>query len=219
VTAVESARFSYDLVREGTDGNHEADQRNLRLAYNLNHSDDVTTELGASIQTGRIPNDNTGLTGSHSAVSLHLDGSYGRWNLMAQFIRQHNHLRNDALLNSSPTGAFMTMGAYDAPYQVASDLDLYTVGASYTLHLSVWNLDSISFYVDYSLLDKQASGFLDTEQRVIGAAVAAGRFYTYFDFASGRNHPWLGPVWTTALASGGYDSWHTRLNVNVGYYL
>jgi hypothetical protein len=40
---------------------------------------------------------------------------------------------------------------------------------------------------------------------------------TYVDLATGRNQPFIGPDYTNALARGA-EGFHTRFNVNVGYY-
>ena len=49
--------------------------------------------------------------------------------------------------------------------------------------------------------------------------VTAGRLLTYFDFAFGKNHPWLGPDYGSALAAGDPNAdWELRFNINIGYY-
>jgi len=215
----DSARYSYDLVREGTNGNRERDQFNVRIARNLVHSNDMKAELGLSLQYGSVTNRNTGKTGDQSALAVHLNANWGRWNLMLQGAQYTNDVKNDPLLDASPDGSFVVMGAYDAAYNVASDGGLYSVGIAYSLPVSLGPVSNLTFYNDYSLLSKDNASFSNTRQNVLGVAIAAGKFYTYVDMATGKNHPWLGGDWVNGLAAGvAGDGWHTRFNINVGYY-
>ena len=215
----DSARYSYDLVREGTNGNRENDQFNVRIARTLTHSKDIKAELGMSLQYGSVANRNTGKSGDQSALAVHLNANWGRWNLMLQGVRYSNDVKNDPLLDASPDGSFVVMGAYDAAYNVASDGELYSVGIAYSLPVTLGPVSNLTFYNDYSLLRKDQASFSDTRQNVLGMAIAAGKFYTYVDIATGKNHPWLGGDWVNGLAAGvAGDGWHTRFNINVGYY-
>jgi hypothetical protein len=217
--SVDSARYSYDLVREGTNGNRERDQFNIRLTRTLVHSGDRKTEIGLSLQHGTVPNSNTDLDGDQSAIALHLNANWGRWNLMLQGVNYKYDVRNDPVADASPDGSFVVMGAYDAAYNVASDGALYSVGVAYSLPVSLVWITNLIFYNDYSWLRKDNVSFSDTRQNVLGMAITAGKFYVYVDIASGRNHPWLGGDWVNGLAVGDAgDGWHTRFNINVGYY-
>jgi hypothetical protein len=216
----DSARYSYDLVREGTEGNAEEDQLNFRLAYTFQHKEDYSTELGLSLMTGRVPNNNPlGSTGDRDAFAVHLNGYYDRWNVMLQVIRYDFDVENDPILDASPDGSFVTMGAYDAAYHVASKATIYTAGLAYTLPVDWGSIKSLTFYNDFSLMTKDESGFHDSLQNVIGCGVDASPFYIYIDVAMGWNHPWLGGDWTDGLASGGQGTgWNTRFNINIGFY-
>ena len=215
----DSARYSYDLVREGNNGNREKNQFNVRIARTLVYSKNIKTELGLSVQYGSVTNRNTGKTGDQSALAVHLNANWGRWNLMLQGAQYTNDVKNDPVLDASPDGSFVVMGAYDAAYNVASDGGLYSVGIAYSLPVSLGSVSNLTFYNDYSLLSKDNASFSNTRQNVLGMAITAGKFYIYVDMATGKNHPWLGGDWTNGLAAGeAGDGWHTRFNINVGYY-
>lgn len=216
----DSARYAYDLVREGTNGNAERNQFNGRLAYTMEPREGYSTEIGVSLMVGDISNDNPlGGDGSRYAMAAHLVGNYDRWNLMLQAIHYNFDLNNDPNRDASPNGSFVVLGAYDAEYYVASVASVYTAGLAYTLPVDWQRIKSLTFYNDFSLMDKQESDFHDSMQNVLGCAVDAEPFYIYIDLAMGKYHPWLGGDWTTALASGGLESdWHTRFNINVGLY-
>jgi hypothetical protein len=216
----DSARYSYDLVREGTEGNAERGQLNLRLAYTFQRTEDYSTELGLSLMTGRVSNNNPlGGSGDRHAFAVHLNGNYDRWNLMLQAIRYDFDVENDPNLDASPDGSFVTKGAYDAAYHVASEATIYTGGVAYTLPVTWGSIKSLRFYDDFSLMTKDERGFRDSLQNVIGCSVDASLLYVYIDVATGRNHPWLGGDWTDGLASGGEETgWNTRFNINIGFY-
>ncbi len=211
----DSARYSYDLVTEGLAQNEEKNQFNLRYAYTWTHSENHASELGVSLQLGQIHNRLTHDDGNQYAVALHLNETWNRWNAMFEIIRYENSLRN-------PIGQrddFVLMGAYDFPYQVASSASIYTVGIGYTIPIKDSFVDSVTFYDDFSFMHKDKADFLSSWQNVVGASVSAGNFFIYFDVASGRNHSWLGPDWTESFSSGGDDNWHTRFNINIGFYI
>lgn len=217
----DSARYSYDLVREGTDRNAERDQFNLRLTYTFQHRKACSTEIGLSLMAGRVANDNRlGGWGHRHAFAVHLNGNYDRWNLMLQALNYEFDVDNDPDLDASPDGTFVTMGAYDASYHVASKATILTAGLAYKLPVDWKSIKSLTFYNDFSLMVKNESGFRDSLQNVIGCAIDASPFFIYIDFAMGRRHPWLGGDWTDGLADGGGESgWHTRFNINIGIYL
>ena len=221
-----SSRYSYDLVPttveelgyaglEEARANEEANQFNGRLAYGWTFAGEGTVEVGLSGQWGQIYNARTDRFGSHWASGVHLDATVARWNLIAAAIRYEVHPEN-------PVGVdrrFVVMGAYDAPYKVASEANLYLAGLAYTIPVDWGPIRSIQLYDDYTSMAKSEAGYETSRQNVLGSAISAGPLYVYLDLASGNNHPWLGPDYGVALAEGGSDDeWHTRFNINIGYY-
>ncbi len=211
----DSARYSYDLVVEDDDTNEEKNQFNLRYAYTWTHSDNHSTELGASLQYGKVYNRTTHDNGNQYAGALHLNEKWTQWNVMLELVRYEYSLRNPAGMNED----YVLMGAYDFPYQVASSASIYTAGISRTFPLDNAMVDSVTLYDDFSFMDKDENNYFDSWQNVVGASVSAGNFFIYFDLASGRNHAWIGPDWTEAFSAGGDDEWHTRFNINIGFYI
>lgn len=209
----DSARYSLDPVDEGTaQGLEEEHQGNIRVAYTMDHSDSHSTEVGTSLEVGGIQNDYD--DGIHYAAAVHVNETYGRWNLMLEAIRYEY----SALDGDPDGGQSITMGSYDYPYNVASSGNLYSAGLAYGLPVEWGPITKLTFYNDFSILNKDDSGYSDSMQNVLGCSISAGRFFTYVDIASGKNQPWLGPNWSNGLASGGDDGWSTRFNINVGFY-
>ena len=208
-----SSRYSYDLVAD----NEEINQGNLRVAYNLG-----SNEIGISGQYGQLFNNRTEEFGHHYAAAAHLDSDIGPFNLKLQAL----HYLYDPDEYSGEEG-MVTMGAYDFPYQVAAGGEMYTAGLSYKLDVDWGPLSSLTFYNNFTYFDKADPDFKNSQMNVAGFMGEMESIYFYFDAASGQSHPWIGPVWSEALARGiGEDpeeddpesTWATRFNLNVGYY-
>lgn len=208
-----SSRYSYDVVGQ----NEEVNQGNARVAYTLG-----TTEIGISGQYGQLYNNVTKKFGNHYALAAHLEGNYGPFNVKAQALRYHYN--PDQTVGGNP---FVQMGAYDFPYQVAKKGRMLIGGLSYNLAVDWGPVNSLTIYNDFTYFDKARDNFQDSKMNVFGVLIDAGKVYTYVDLASGQSHPWIGPVWSQALARGPGPNpetndpnpeWSTRLNLNIGYY-
>lgn len=211
----DSARYSYDVVKSPNSDNHEEHQVNTRLSYTFNHGMDAVSELGISLQAGRIPNDVTGRRGSQLAAAVHWDGNYGPWNIKLQSLWYRYDL-------ASPPGVdsrIVVMGAYDFPYNVAAEGHMHTIGVSYYWDIDYGWLQGITAYNDYSYLVKSETGFADSQHNIAGLSLDLSPFFVYADVAVGKHNAWIGPDFTDALGDGGTDSgFNTRLNLNIGLY-
>ena len=222
----DSARYSYDVVRtnasessslgiNGPTGNQEINQFNGRLAYTVAHQGESQTEIGLSAEWGQLYNSTTADTGDHWAAALHVNGFYGRFNVMFEVLGYGFRPENPVGQNDD----IIVMGAYDAPYKVAAEGAVALLNVAYKLPVDRGPLDSIVFYNNYSYLAKSESRFEDSQQNVLGVLFNTGRLLTYVDFASGKNQPWLGPNYGAALAEGDpAANWEHRFNINIGYY-
>ena len=221
-----SARYSYDVVPVrstnateaylGVDqANSETNQLNARVAYLFTHGATASTELGLSAQVGRLYNAVTQRTGPRWAAAAHLEGNYGPFKLKLEAM--HYVFRP-----ANPEGedtSFVTLGAYDAPYKVASQGTIVAAGASYGWPLDGSLLTRIAVYNDFSLLKKVKAGYATSYQNTTGALFVTGPVFTYVDLAFGQNHPWLGPNYGDALVAGSPTApWEARFNINTGYY-
>lgn len=235
-SSIGSARYSYDVVHTNASElgyadsetaplgfehdpqerrqNSTSNQLNARGTYTLDVGP-VRTELGASAQASQLYNAGTRENGHHWAAAVHADLSLNGWNLKLQALRYEYHPQNP----EGQDDRFVVMGAYDAPYKVASKADNYLAGLSYSLPVNIDPISSITFYNDYSLLAKHEDTYYDSQQNVTGMMLSAGQLFTYVDMARGRNHAWFGTRYGSAFAEGDPDAgWNTRFNINVGYY-
>jgi hypothetical protein len=153
--------------------------------------------------------------GDHSALAAHYELNKGKWNVKAQFITATHNPENAAGENRD----VIAMAAYGVPYQVAADFNMYTLGISRNVPVKFGPVSNLQFYNDFAYMEKKAAGFTDSYMNVTGVLVSAGNLYTYFDYAAGYNHSWLGGNFVDDFAKGNPDAeWEARFNINIGYY-
>ncbi len=218
---VSDSRYSYDVGSIDFDGdgnldyrNKEVNQVNAKINY-LFSGKTTKHKLGASIQYGGLYNLDTENMGSHYAIAMHYELFVGHFDVKAQLSKYKYNPENPL----GEASNIIAMTAYGAPYLVASEGSTYTLGAAYNIPVKWHPVSSIQIYNDFGYIDKNESNFENTLMNVTGALITAGNVYTYVDFAAGKNQPWLGPVWTDALATGTANAnWEMRFNINIGYY-
>ncbi|MTI20676.1 hypothetical protein E1176_06555 [Fulvivirga sp. RKSG066] len=218
---VSNSRYSYDIASIDLDGdgdlevrNKEVNQVNAKLVYKIGPTE-FQHHLGASLQYGGVYNLDTEDLGSHHALALHYELKANRFTLKSQVT---NYKKETANPDPQPENLF-AMTAYGAPYQVAAEAITYTVGLSYSLPVDWKPISNLEFYNDFGVMDKTEESFENSYMNVAGVLITAGSIYTYVDFASGKNHPWLGPVWEEAFSTGTAGAnWEMRFNINLGYY-
>lgn len=210
-----TARYSYDIVPGGNQTNVETNQFNLRFARTLVY-ESGSAEAGISLQRGGIYNQVSGDMGHTTAAALHVDADIRRLNIKAQAAWYRHNARDD----EGNRVDVVKMAAYGVDaYDVAAEAVIYQVGVSYSLPVDIGPVSDITFYENYAYTKKAESGFYDTQQNVLGFLVTAGMVYTYFDIASGKNHPWLTSDFGQGLGRGRENPrWNTRFNINIGFY-
>ncbi|MFO8085411.1 MAG: hypothetical protein R6U27_13955 [Desulfobacterales bacterium] len=207
-------RYSYDVVRALGQENEETNQFNLRLAYTFKHGSFGSTELGVSGQWGQLYNNTTDDEGDHWAAAAHLNGFYGPFNLMLEAIRYEYNPENPPGIDND----IIMMGAFADAFPVAAEGSIYVANLSYNFPVDWGPITSLTFYDDYSILVKDESDFENSQINTLGCLISANPVYVYVDLIMGKNMIYLdGPQDSLAAGNRGHG-WHTRFNVNVGYY-
>lgn len=219
----DSARYSYDVVLTTPDeitgvmaqSNDEVNLLNLRAVHEAAWRQ-MRLQTGASLQYGGLYNHVTRRMGDRFAFAGHLDGTFAeRWSLKLLAMQYQFRPQNLEGMDSR----FVSMGAYDAPYKVAASGQVYVVGLAYRIPVSWGPVTAIQLYDDFSWLSKTPEGYASSQMNVLGVMLSAGPVVTYLDLAAGRNHPWLGADYASALAEGNADArWEARVNLNMGLY-
>jgi hypothetical protein len=215
-----SDRYSYDVVAErdpadGTfddpsDPGHagsEVGETNTfvaRVAHTLTHSDTASTEIGFSTLYGAL-HDDVDDVGDYNAAAIHLNGTYGPWNIQLQATQYEYDMDSGA--------ERMAVGAYAFYDTIAAEATTYTANVAYSMPVSWGPVTNLTFYNDYSLVTDKSADLADTTMNVTGMAVSAGGVYAYFDYIVAENQPFIGGT----MDSTGSES-ANRFNINVGYY-
>ncbi|PZX55929.1 hypothetical protein LV84_02291 [Algoriphagus ratkowskyi] len=208
-TEISPSRYSYDIAGR----NKEANQINGKFVYKFGK--EYLSRVGISLQYGGLYNLDTEEMGNHSALSIHYELTKGLWDVKVQFISAAHNPENAA----GESREIVSMAAYGAPYQVASDFTIYTLNVARNVPVEWGPVSSLKFYNDFAFMGKNVSGFTDSFMNVTGVLVAAGNVYTYIDYAAGYNHSWLGGNFVDDFAKGNPNAtWEARFNVNLGYY-
>ena len=212
--SLDSARYSYDVVRRDGDGAgfEETHQFNLRLVY----STDGIGDLGASFQYGMLKGKNVDDDGAgHYAVSGHARTPIGDFTLFSQITYYEYDITDDTPWG---TGELIPMGAYDYAALVASRAVVPALSLSYggidTSGIS-W-LDGVTPYVEWSSIIKRAEGHNDSSMFTVGAAWARGGWYIYTDLAFSDGNYFVGD--TGDFGANADNEWQKRFNINFGYY-
>lgn len=213
---VSDSRYSYD-VSSSADGlyrNKEVNTFNFKLARKIAGSNS-NHMIGVSAEYGGIYNLDTEKTGNHYALAVHYELNAGNFNLKVQATKFDYNTKNP----EGQSNDVIAMTAYGYPYMVAAEATTYTIGPAYSVPVKWGPISNLQFYNDFGYMDKANDEFEDSFMNITGVLVTAGNVYTYVDLAQGKDHPWIGPVWTDALSTGTPDAeWETRFNINIGYY-
>ena len=212
----DAQRYSYDVVPTGR-GLSEENQFNGKVAYSVNHGDLGFTKVGVSGQWGQLLNENNGDTDSHYALAGHVQGRYGGFGAKLEVAQQ-------TLNPPVPTGQsdeFVTMGAYNGTYQVASEHTVYSSSLSYRFPVELGPISQIKPYYDFSMVTKDVDGWNDNVSHITGFLTSAGPMFIYTDLIVSKGHPFNQPfddTFSTVMAQQADNTWRTAFNVNIGLY-
>lgn len=76
-----------------------------------------------------------------------------------------------------------------AAYHVATKRSMYVIGASYSKEVDWRPVSNLTFYNNYTYMDKSNETVNDSQHNVLGFMITAGNVYAYVDIASGKNQP------------------------------
>ena len=211
------ARYSFDIVDARHDPNYfgnqtptgyaERGQFNLRAVRSFPDLA-LPTDLGTSLQLGHFDGRGGMNDAWPFAASLHSLSTLGPWALKLQATHYDYDSAEDHI-----TGGF-----YDYTTDIASEGTLLSAALSYTWEKPVSWLDSITFYNDFSVIRKYASGYHDSALNVLGAGIARGGWYIYVDWAYSNGNEFVGDFRPGMLSDNPDSDWQSRYNINFGYY-
>lgn len=203
------SRFGYDVVGR----NKKINQGNGNLVYKTLGA--VKQRIGISAQYGGLYNLDTRETGNHYAGALAYEAEYQKWNLKASFTHAIFNPRNA----EGESNQVIQMAAYGAPYEVATNFDIYTAGLSRNFDVNWGMLNNFTAYNDFGYMKKKVREFEDSYMNVTGVRTSIGPIVTYIEYVVGYNHSWFGGNFIDDFSRGNPDAKvQSRFNINFGYY-
>lgn len=204
-------RSSYDPVAVGAAANEETNTFVGRLAYTIGNHSICENEIGVSAKRGQLFNVDTEQNGSVWAGAVHFDSHCGRWNFQIETARYGFDPANPA---GVPTDT-ITLGGFGGSFAAAASGNLYVANVAYNLPVTWPALKLLTCYNDFSQLDKNIPGAMNSAIDTTGCLIHVGPTYTYIDLIRAHNMVYFG---NGSLAGGGVGGWKTRFNVNFGIY-
>ncbi len=208
-------RYAYDALGVRLSGEGVYDTPNVaisehntlavRVARKYSLAAEQSLEWGLSAQSGKLV-DSTHSVGSREAFAVHGVYRHNNWTVMTQVSDYRYHIDD-----ISEDG--IVVGAYAFYDTIPSKARLYTANIAYSMPVQIGPVSNLTFYNDYSLMTNKSGGYADTVMNVLGVAVSAGGLYTYIDWVTAKNQPFIGGTMV-----GNDDSTKTRININFGYY-
>lgn len=210
-TYATSVATADDYVVDGSD-NHERDILVARLARNLKLGA-WQSELGASLLTSTLENQDTGDSGRRNALAVHYLGKNGPWGVQLQAARQDMRPENPG------SDELVSFGSFDGTFNVAAKGDLYVADLSYAIAGTFGWFSGVKVYGNYSLFDKDESSFEDSQRFILGTSFSLKDLWIAVEWLHGKHDPYIGGgSYTQSLGAGGSDRWENQLYANIGYY-
>lgn len=209
-TGREDGRYSFDVATTAELPFRERERIVGRLERRIEHGG-WNTRLGGSLSFGEVERRPDGARFDHHAAALHVESRRGPLELEAQWARYDYGVPAD-----DGRGERIALTAFLFPFEIAAEADVITANAAWTFEEAGW-FDSITCYNDYSTTRARGAGLADSVQNVTGCSFARGVMYTYVDWIAGRNM-WFAGGPGIGIDAGESDRWHSRLNINVGFY-
>lgn len=200
-------RYSFDLAAVDGQRADENGQINLRAERTL-HFASSKLKLGASAQIGRLYRYDSKTHDSRWAGALHADWSNDAgWQVQLQ----EAHYKYDTGTDT------VELSAFQFPFPVASEADVVSLNLAKTFTVNNDFVDTVTCYNDHTQTLASGQGVDNSIQNVTGCLLVKGGLYTYIDWIAGKN------MWFAGGDGIGFDSpdntgWHSRLNINIGYY-
>ena len=200
-------RYSFDVADTPQRPYRERQRVHLRYenTRTLNGGDLL---LGASGFSGRVQNTQTGQHSGHHGAALHAQWKRDGWTTQLQWARYRY----------SVPGGRIALSAFQAPFEIAAEADVPSANLAYSFGRQRW-LDDVTCYNNLSMTRpvRRHQGVRDSWQNVTGCSLQKGVMLTYVDWIAGKNM-WFAGGDGIGLDTGGPSRWHSRLNLNIGFY-
>lgn len=202
-----SDRYSFDVADTAARPYRERQRVHVRYEHTGAFAEGEL-RLGASGFSGRVQNTQTRRHSGHHAAAVHAQWKRDGWTTQLQWARYRY----------SVPGGRIAMSAFLAPFEIAAEADVPSANLAYSFGQQRW-LDDVTCYNNLSMTRPvhRSEGVRDSWQNVTGCSLQKGIMLTYVDWIAGRNM-WFAGGDGIAIDEGGPSRWHSRFNLNIGFY-
>lgn len=200
-------RYSFDVA--DTDAYPYRERHRVNLRYERRYSvGEGTLLLGASAFSGHVLNVDNRRRHRYGSAALHAQWSRGSWTSQLQWARYRYDVPGDRI----------AMSAFMFPFEIAAEADVPTANIAYSFGKHGW-LDDVTCYNNFSktVPYHDRPGVRASTQNVTGCSVKKGAMLTYLDWIAGKNM-WFAGGNGIAIDDGDRSRWHSRFNLNIGFY-
>ncbi|MBB5941633.1 hypothetical protein [Xanthomonas sp. 3307] len=202
-----TARYSFDVAETARYPYREYHRLNVRYEHRVDLAHGSLL-LGASAFSGQILDVEDRRRYGHRGAALHAQWSSGGWTSQVQWARYRYAVPSDRI----------AMSAFLAPFEIAAEADVPTANIAYSFGKGRW-LDDVTCYNNFSMTlpTHDRPDLRSSAQNVTGCSIKKGVMLTYLDWIAGRNM-WFAGGDGIAIDDGDRSRWHSRFNLNIGFY-
>lgn len=200
-------RYSFDVAQTDALPYRERQRFNVRVEQTRDWAGGELL-VGASAFAGKVQNTRTRRHHDHQAAAVHAQWKRDGWTTQLQWARYRYNV----------PGERIALSAFQAPFEIAAEADVPSANVAYSFGPRGW-LDDLTCYSNLSMTRPvgHSSGVRDSWQNVTGCSLQKGVMLTYVDWIAGRNM-WFAGGDGIGINNGGPSRWHSRLNLNIGFY-
>lgn len=203
-------------------GATDTEEKNMfigRVAYTFKHAEKSSTEVGVSGWRSTIENALTNQDGHRTAWTVHAKSQFNKLGLLAQAGRLD--VSQEALATTGYAADTVYVGGFDGSFRIAPKGNIYVAEVNYAVDGKWGYISGVMPYINYSTYRKSNSAFADSTRIIPGVQFSFGKLYVYAEMHYGKNDPYVGQSYDSALAEGGgvdRDKWQKAFYMNIGYY-
>lgn len=200
-------RYSFDVAQTDALPYRERQRLNARVERSLDWAGGDLL-IGASGFAGKVQNTQTRRHHDHQGAAVHMQWKRDGWTTQLQWARYRYDI----------PGERIALSAFQAPFEIAAEADVPSANVAYSFGQRGW-LDDLTCYNNLSMTRPvgHSAGVRDSWQNVTGCSLQKGIMLTYVDWIAGRNM-WFAGGDGIGIDDGGPSRWHSRLNLNIGFY-
>lgn len=200
-------RYSFDVADTDDLPYRERDRVHARMEHTTAWGGGQL-QWGGSAFTGKVQDTRSRRHHGHHGAAVHAQWQRDGWKAQLQWARYRYDVPGDRI----------ALSAFQAPFEIAAHADVPTANIAYSFGENRL-LDDVTCYNNLSMTRPvhRRPGLRDSWQNVTGCSLQKGIMLTYVDWIAGKDM-WFAGGDGIGIDNGGRSRWHSRLNLNIGFY-